>query len=440
MPRKKVIGAEREAWALKNPCVQNWLGRVGKGTATDYLATLHRYYGWLQDHGGPYSGKGLDELLEMQDKAVGRERYGQLERAQAFISSVRSTARWKALMYSSIRSFYLHNRVELPKDISFKIRGDYVTTETDLDLRGFLRVLGAANRVYRAVFLAMYGGGMGVGEAVAFSHRWEEVRGQVESGSKVIRVSLPGRKGNWNVKPFYTLLGRDAADALREYVSRERGPIGEGEAIFLNDQFKPVTEQNIGRAFRSYAMKVGVIRPRALECPDCGGNLKKFDPGHGRRRSLRCLKCGKVRPHTKEFFLPCNTRYQTHPHEIRSLFRSEWHKSGADPMVAEFFMGHVERIDTNHYNRFYKDSDYVMEQYRIAAPYLNVLTEDPRTVPRAEVRDLNERVGALTQSLEEVQRENRVLREGNKRLDYEKRIEELERIVRAMVESPYRLV
>ena len=214
-------------------------------------------------------------------------------------------------------------------------------------------------------------------------------------------MAFPGRKANRNAHPFYTFIGKDAIASLREYLDKDRGCIERREAIFLNEQGNPLTIANIERAFKTYGIKAGVIKPPILSCPDCGGVLKRIEPGHSQPRYMKCLQCGTRarRPFTKDFHLSHTIRYVAHPHEIRDLFRTEWHKSHADDMAAEFHMGHVERIDPNKYDKFYKDVDYLQEQYLVAEPYLNIISENPRMVPTVKVSELEKRFDVENQAL-----------------------------------------
>ncbi|MGD0804039.1 MAG: hypothetical protein ABSA11_08215 [Candidatus Bathyarchaeia archaeon] len=86
-------------------------------------------------------------------------------------------------------------------------------------------------------------------------------------------------------------------------------------------------------------------------------------------------------------------RYGKNPHELRDTFRTRWHKSGADSLAAEFFMGHV--VDPLGYNKAMEDIDYTRREYRKAERWLNVLSEDPSKVDAGEVEDLQAKIREL---------------------------------------------
>ena len=103
-----------------------------------------------------------------------------------------------------------------------------------------------------------------------------------------------------------------------------------------------------------------------------------------------CVNCGsKTLP--KDHKLDRGVRYGISPHELRDLFRSEWELSSAKSVCAEFFMGH--KIDPNMYNKIMKlHPDWAEEQYALAEPYLNILSEDPRKIPVNRVKHLEDQI------------------------------------------------
>ena len=66
-----------------------------------------------------------EDLIRYQKRATGDRRYLILDLIQQYISEKQATSRTGYLntLHSSLRSFFLHNRCELPRDSSFKIRG-----------------------------------------------------------------------------------------------------------------------------------------------------------------------------------------------------------------------------------------------------------------------------------------------------------------------------
>lgn len=113
-----------------------------------------------------------------------------------------------------------------------------------------------------------------------------------------------------------------------------------------------------------------------------------------------CEKCGVLHP-PKDYSLTRGDwggiRYKVHVHELRDLFRTEWHRSQADPSVAEHCMGHT--VDPLQYDKIMRDHTYARAHYLRALPYLNILSENPRVLPRAQVDD---RLSAQSREISEL--------------------------------------
>jgi integrase len=173
-----------------------------------------------------------------------------------------------------------------------------------------------------------------------------------------VKVDLPGRKMSRNERPFYTFIGRDAVDALKVWL-RKWG-LGPG-AIFLNQYDGPLKKSALRRYWMQRLHRLGLI-----EKPENADS---------------------------------SIRYGKNLHKMRDLFRSRFQKSQADPMAAEFFMGHV--IDPNEYNKAFQDRDYAEEQYLIAEHWLNIMSEDPKKVPIKDVRRMKRRYEKAYQEIRE---------------------------------------
>lgn len=402
--------AVRGAWAEENSEVKDWLGRLASGTRHHYLVHFYAYFRWLQENGGEFSGRSVGELLDLQDRAVGRDRFKQLKMLQRYVSERRLRYSTKMDVYSVVRSFYAHNYVELPPDVTFKVHSDIPESNGTLDVDGLKRILGMAPLGYRAVFLCMFQSGMGEGEFEIFNMSWNQVKTHLEGNRDVIKVLLPGRKHSKNQRPYYTLLARssDTVKALQKYLDVERGAVGEGEPIFQTKYGSKIKGANICQMFRVYAERAGLLKRETPKCPRCDGETirmrKRIGTSRIQKVFYRCKKCGKNMFASEENKLP-HTRYGLNPHEMRDVFRSEWHLSRADPDVAEFMMGH--NVDPNKYDKIMKlHPEYAEEEYRKALPFLNILTEDPRKVSLDKVREIEEKtreIEALKRQMAEQQ-------------------------------------
>ena len=68
------------------------------------------------------------------------------------------------------------------------------------------------------------------------------------------------------------------------------------------------------------------------------------------------------------------------------MFRTRWEKSPAKAVSAEYLMGHA--VDPLEYNKAFRDPSYVVSEYMRAERWLNIISDDPEVVPRAELEIL----------------------------------------------------
>jgi len=414
----------RVEWAERFPSVRRWLGGVGE-SRRGYRDRAYRYFRWLWDFGGEFAGRTPDELVELQDGCrTRRERFRQLERLQFFVNRVlKGRRKYKKVFYSSIRSFYAHNLVELPRDPRFRIKADRDPVMGELPRGNLRRILLRADRRYRAVLTVMFMGFMGSREFLIFNTS-EEAREQVLGGADLVKVRLPGRKDG---RPFYTFVAGDGLAALRSYLEHDRGRVRPGEALVVNNRGNPLTRYNIQRVYTRLAEECGFIERKTPPCPVCGGKTKRRKI-YGRegdawktRTLYRCLSCGHSEPFSKTCRVDPGVRYDGYNvHEIRDTAKSTWYRAAPEKWLADFFMGH--EVDPNHYNKAMKlFPDWVEEQYLDALPWLNILSSDPEKVPR---RDFNR----LERKLMEAEKDLAELRELKRTLDIPGILETLRRL------------
>lgn len=381
-----------EKWVDEHPTVRAWLGRLASSTRYNYKLAAYDFFNWISQQPG-YEGVTPDELLEVQDKCQGRERFKQLSMLQTWVQQLDIRLGTKQIRYSAIRSFYEHNHVPFPKDATFRLRADKPPVESELAVEDLKKIIISSNKAYQAVYLIMFQSSMGCAEFEHFNHNsWPEVKAQLDEGKQRIKITLPGRKRQKNKMPYYSFIGKDAVQALKKYLDKKRGVIKNGEAIFLNEKGESITTQALERYFTRHAIKVGVIKRWTPACPACGAETRYERTRRGKKRLATfyvCDKCGKETP-ASEIKIPTDIRYEAHAHEMRDTFRSEWDLSPARSVCAEFFMGH--NIDPNDYNKLFKlHPEFAEQQYALAEPYLNILSEDPRKIDRTRIEELVEK-------------------------------------------------
>jgi integrase len=317
---------------MESPKIDNWLSRVSTKTARLYGYQFKGFMKWVKENGGAFRDYSPDDLLRHQQEADNGSKYDVLDLIQRYMLSQKDK-RYRTLKgrYAAIRSFFQHNRAELPRDPSFRLKGDKPPIQKLLTVENVRDMCLAMNPTYRAIVLSMLQGGMGVSEFEAWNLTGlESLRAQLRKDPEFIRIDLPGRKKFRNILPFYTLIGSDAIEAIRAYFKiRPEG----SEAIFVTQYGTPVKATSVSWMWLKKAKRIGIVQPE--------------NEGH-------------------------QTRYGKHAHLIRMVFKSQWVKSGRSPTISKFFMGH--QVDPLDYNRAFTDERWVKREYRSALPLLQIMS------------------------------------------------------------------
>lgn len=346
-----------------------WLGRMSEGSKRSYGPTFNRFMTYVREKGGPFKEMTPDELVRYQRNSDNGSAYDILDLIQGWIGKMNARQSSKDTAYSIVKSFFNHNRATLPKDPSFIIRGDQDQVIGRLTIENIRDMVLSSNRCYRAIVLSMFQGGMDTSSMIYWSENGlESLKEQLRDDPETIRIELPGRMKRRKKQPFYPLIGRDAIEALKDWM--EVRPPGHKQ-IFLTQAFedkekgirKPVSHKSVRMYWLKHLEKIGLINRT------------------GGKRS---------------------TRYGLNLHELRDVFRSQWEKSPAKASVAEFMMGH--KVDPLEYNKACRDEDWVREEYLKALPLLQIMSSDTPfgKVSGKTVNKLQERIDELETQIEEM--------------------------------------
>jgi len=300
-------------------------------------------------------------LVKFQKEATGDDRYILLDLLQAYVGEKKGRTHYKKRIYSAVRSFFMHNRAELPRDKGFKVKGEKPKVVGNLNIAEIRRVAEISNPTYRALFLCMFQAGMGWDEALYWNETGlESTREQLRAGTHPLRIDLPGRKQVKYIKPYYTFIGRDGIEALNYYL-KIRPDIDEIH-IFFTARGTPLNYEATHTYWLRKLRRCGFIVPRKG-----GGSI----------------------------------RYGKNLHEIRDVFKTRFHKSRADLSAADFFMGHD--VDPLEYDKVFRDKEYGRQQYEDAEPWLNILSETPEKVDVRELDTLRQKTQTQEKRLEELE-------------------------------------
>ncbi|MCJ7631688.1 hypothetical protein MUP77_04705, partial [Candidatus Bathyarchaeota archaeon] len=84
-------------------------------------------------------------------------------------------------------------------------------------------------------------------------------------------------------------------------------------------------------------------------------------------------------------------------HELRDLFKTQFSKSPAKLMVADYCLGHS--IDPLGYDKSFRDEKFFRDEYRKAVPYLEIMSSGRpfHQIDESEVENLRKEVEHLKQ-------------------------------------------
>ncbi len=405
-----------------DPALTKYLEGLAPSTARNRRWQIQKFFDYCKVE--------PEEAVEWQRRHAGDYRFVDLAyewfKSQSWlrVSSIQTK-------YGCIRGFFLANRVPLPKDSRHRFHSDKAPVFGELTVDEFRQILYASNPSYRCAYAVMFWSGSGVGELLHINTALaDHVFDMVKRGKKFVRLVMPGRKANRNRRPYFTFIGGDVIGLLRRlFASRawKRDTV-----LFRTDYGKPVTSNSLQTYFRSRAFKLGLVERKTINCWKCGKAVvwqRRKVEGKNKIYYV-CAECGLDVAASDCSLNRCQragVRYRMRTHELRDLFKTEWHRgcasTGADLVCSDFFMGHD--VDPLKYDKLMRDTSFALEQYRKVLPWLNILSEDPRKIERSEVLTQLEasetKVDALARELGELRRRMKVL-------DHPKLIEILDRL------------
>lgn len=354
--------------------LDKWLNSISPDTKEVYEGVFNGVVGWFEsDRSGldlsRFEGDTPDRLLQLQKELNrdGESRKKILRSVYAYIKKHGKERSWstsyRRKILSVTRSFFTYHLDEtgFPREKARKIisvlKSDKRRAEKELGLEELQKVAIKSTPMYRSVIKAMTVSGMGEDEVVEFSNQGmgalrKAMEYPVVDG--VIEVYLGSRKSNLD-KDFYIYVGggayrelknwlkvRDRVEKrfndprLRERREREANGVREfPDSVFVTNMFTPLSKSGFYTYFSRKMEQLGFIE-------------KDEDGGPG-------------------------TRYNKNPHQIRSIFRTQWSKSRVNPDIGEYFLGHT--VDSLDYNRVHDDRDYRIKEYLKALPYLDMDNE-----------------------------------------------------------------
>jgi len=359
----KTLPLYARAWR-DSATVKLWQGCLGVGTFVGYYSYLHQFLRQI--------GKGPDEAIAWAKNPANLDAV--LDAINLFVTAIQRRYATKQLANAAVRSFFMHNRVALPRDPSLIIRASAPPVERQLTIPHVKELAGVAVQPWRSMILMKWGSladNQGLVD-ISNNHAATLVEA-LEEKTDICKLTMPGRKKRRNLQSFYTFAHPEALSSLREYFERQRGWPNPGDPVWVYEtrlhRSKSVKTRGFGQAWLRLLKHVKLI-PNAMT----------HDPG---------------------------TRYGFGAHNTRDLVISELCTvPGFNIMCADFWAGH--EIDPLKYKEFYKTKPwYVEKQYRLAMPYLNMTSSDARHEEKdyGTIKRLEETVQMLSATVMRLERE-----------------------------------
>ena len=375
--------------------VKNWMGRLAPSTQRVQLAYFKNFVKWYRVNGGDFAEFTPDQLIEYQGQAGNGDKYKVLDMVQRYVTQSRGTFNTKNSRYNNVRSFFVHNRAELPKDKNYTIRPTHEPVRGSLTVEEVKQVILSSDPAHQAAYLVMFQAAL---DQETFTYwnlnGYDSLMEQIVKmdglprEERAVKLDLPGRKHTKNVAPYYSFIGADAIDALRNWLKlRPQG----AQAIITNQRGNPVSKSDLRHYWTHKLRRIGSLDP-----------VKKGKRSHKTGKGL---------------------------HEMRDVYRSLWEMSPAKAVMAEYFMGHS--IDPLEYNKSFRAVDFYRREYLKAAPWLQIMTggEAFGRVDKSEVEKLRRENAELQRQLERQSRDALTMFEDLKRdmQAMQRRTEALER-------------
>lgn len=405
-------------WINENEEVSRWLSELeirSKNTAKIRQYYIYHYCQWLHKKKGIPTTKQLLQHYKILRKKGEEYRHVDWLKEYLFTVGKSKSFSWREGCLSAIREFYRFNRCPLPDEkIDLTIREEDANhlrekaTLKTMTLEDFRKLIEPAKIREKAILLIMLQSGMGVGE---FCHQFnictcthENIKkyGHTCVPANVLRqlrenrcpikiyplISFKQRQLNNKQSVYFTYMGKDAIDALKQYLNFRRQLV-----LSAVKQYREYEERlRKGYYFRKWEKRRMELLKERLKVisPD----IKEGEPifitnqltpirEHNIQNAVRILKkaTGLL---DREFT----------PHTCRDLFKTTCHHAKIDDLISEYWIRH--KLDSYGYNQLDKlhPEDFERE-YRKVEPYLNIISRTEHTEKGSEIDELKNQIKEL---------------------------------------------
>jgi hypothetical protein len=331
-----------ESLRIDEEPIRKWALDLNARTARNYAYYLLRYLEWCRKQKlWPSATAMLKEYAGLS----AREKYRHMDALIEYVKTRRTGTSDRRHVWFAVKNFYAYHRLPLPEASKSELTRMFRPSEEDkrkavetppLMLEEVRRLILNTQHPYKAALMLLLQSGMGLAEYEEFNQiAWKETLETVNTEGPS-RIDLyRGKISQTAVKKYYTFIGRDAKELLKEWIAMK--PEGaEKDALFVvfNKNLKeyvPLSGRVLSDNVRETAKKIGLVKTDKLK------------------------------------------RYHVHAHEFRDLFKSLCTLNGVNPLASEFFLGHT--IDKLGYDKSPQyDESWFRREYMKIEPRLNILS------------------------------------------------------------------
>lgn len=327
---------------IKEEPVEKWANDLSPRTARNYAYYFLRYVDWCLEKRLWVSAA---DMLKEYAGLRASKKFKHLDSLIEYVKTKGTGTSDRRHVWFAVRSFYAYHRLPLPEASASELSRMFRPSENDkrkavetppLMLDEVRRLILNTQHPYRAALMTLLQSGMGLAEFEEFNLvGWKKTVESLDS-LEPSRIDLyRGKTSNTTLKKYYTWLGRDAKELLKEWlVMKPENP--ESGAFFLvfnknRKEYVPLCGRVLSDNVRQTAKKIGLIKPDKLKS------------------------------------------YHVHAHEFRDLFKSLCTLNGVNPLASEFFLGHS--IDKLGYDKSPQyDEAWFRREYLKIEPKLNIIS------------------------------------------------------------------
>jgi hypothetical protein len=325
------------------------------------------------------------ELLEVQTAARKSDdpdaEYLVLDLLKKWIGSMEARKGTKVNYASTIRSFFDYHHRPLPVDKTWirNLKSDRgkVQGKVNIDVLNTILEACRGDPRKRSMFLVQLMTFSGPRETCIIGNTMGPlIADELKKGSNLIEIYFDkGRKHS--DKTWYSYIGKDACDALREWFKVRGYPTKDDPYIWPGERYgkkgTPITTGALGQVFARLAGRLGYrpkfIRRNGRPIPPIGGSHSRYGVSIKELRDLS---------------LSLSQQAVGKENELGEAFQKE---------SAEYFAGHT--VDALGYRKIHElDPKYRMRQYQLVEPYLSPIS-NPGNHIRSRLQELESTIRGM---------------------------------------------